>query len=352
MTSFEHKGVRYVYGEEGLVGQTVEEVAAIVEKEGAAIRRGVLTAAECAKVNDLMWEALEYATADFDVPIKRDDPTTYASIMMLAPSHGGLIQHTLGHGKHAWFVRTHPKVLEIFAHVHKRPVSGLRVSFDGVNITLHPVMPGGVTQTPGKGWLHTDQAFCKKGFHCLQGSVNANPVRPGDPTFVFLRGSHLLFDEFAKEFGLSGQREDWHRLTPKQEQWYLDHGCTKCHVTGEAGDQVVWDSRTIHSGARPLPDRVCGRVERTYRNVVYVCATPPSDNPKKREANDRKRKRILDPTDVWSGRLTNHWGTNLFPPKPRDWGDPQLRAQLAKVRKIVPPTDLKGDARILAQGPL
>jgi len=354
--TYEVGGVKYTYGNEGLVGDTPKEVMAIVREHGAAIRRGVLTPEECAKVNDMMWAALEEATADFDVPIKYGDPTTYKSIMMMGPSHGGLIQHTLGHSAHAWFVRTHPKVLEMFAFAHDLPIVGLRVSFDGVNITLHPVMPGGVTQRPGKSWIHVDQAFSDPSFRAIQSSINANPVRPGDATFAFWdMPPEPTFADFAKTFGLTSQKEDWHKLTPEQEAWLEERGGRKRYVTCGAGDQIVWDSRTFHSGSRPLPDDVCGRKEedRTYRNVVYVCAGPPPADPKKREAADRKRKRIMDPNDEWSGRLTSHWPdkVKLFPAKPRDWGDAKLRNHLAKVRMIKPPTDLQGDAKIVAQGP-
>ena len=98
---------------------------------------------------------------------------------------------------------------------------------------------------------------------------------------------------------------------------------------------------------------MCGRKERTFRNVVYVCAGPPHADKKKREAADRKRKRIMDPDDVWCGRLTSHWPdqARLFPAKPRDWGDAALRRHLAKVRRMEPPKDLEGAAKIVAQGP-
>lgn len=57
--------------------------------------------------------------------------------------------------------------------------------------------------------------------------------------------------------------------TEEDIKWFLaQDGVEEIKVESEAGDLVVWDSRTIHFNCAPTADRT--------RVVVYVCMAPAS----------------------------------------------------------------------------
>ena len=64
---------------------------------------------------------------------------------------------------------------------------------------------------------------------------------------------------------------DWFRLDEEQLDFYLDEKeCHRVNVKARAGSLVLWDSRTVHCGMKPLKTRK----EPNFRLVTYVCMTP------------------------------------------------------------------------------
>ena len=315
------KGQHFLYGNDGYCCTKANEVHSIIQAKGVACLLGALTPDECTEMNSGMWDTLEYLTSNLKTPIERNDPYTYSSIFHLYPNHGGLIQyHRIGHADYVWKLRGNPKLSEAYTHIYNCNNKDLLVSFDGVNCSLGPVMNGkkrGMYQ--GNSWLHLDQQLSDSSERCIQSWVTANDIGVGDDTLVFLRGSHLLHDKFAKHFGLKHEKKDWFRLTPEHELWYEQHGCKRICITAPAGSQVFWDSRTVHSGQEPLYDEDFPKrsLPRTHRNVVYLCYQP------REKKTLKKRRRIFDESDTWFLRMTTHWPNkmNFFGKYPRTFGN-------------------------------
>jgi len=318
MITITSNGITLNYGNEGYVSKDVDEVLKIMKDKGVSMLFNVLNEEECKAMNDGMWDTAEHLTSGLKIPIKRDDTNTYNSIFDLGLKHGGLIQHhQWAHAQYVWDVRQNPKVAEVYKKLYG---DDLLVSFDGVNVSLGPIMSGrkrGFFR--GNSWLHTDQQLCDSSFKCVQSWLTANPIEAGDATLRFLSGSHLLHERFAKEFKLTGVKDDWFIFTPEHIEWFKEQGCIDTCITCPAGSQVFWDSRTVHSGIEYIPqkDYPDRTTPRTYRNVVYVCFD------KKKKTTLKKRERIMNSEDSWRLRSASHWPNKmkLFGQYPRTYGN-------------------------------
>eukprot|EP00961_Rhodomonas_salina_P018332 246423-Rhodomonas_salina.1 len=162
-----------------------------------------------------------------------------------------LIQHWgFGLAKYVWGTRGAPGVREAFTAIHW--TEDLVVSFDGVSIYL-PYPEGRPYCGSENLWLHTDERFAYTKANpkrrVVQGWVNGYDVEPGSATLAVLTGSHKHHAEFGSRFGLSDSHtKNWYKLGSKEEhQFFMDEkGCALNAVTRNAGDLVLWDSRTIH----------------------------------------------------------------------------------------------------------
>ena len=170
-----------------------------------------------------------------------------------------------------------------------------------------------------------DRSYTRNNFECVQGWVTAEKVGTGDATLRVLKGSHKLHGEFAAAFDKKvlaeddtstrrKKRADWYKLSDAEIQWYLDKGCEVVDVECDAGSQVLWDSRTVHSGKCPTHGRPVAR----NRYVVYTSYLPQCNMNAKRAA--KKRKIVLE------GRMTTHWADarKMFPKHPYTRGSPLI----------------------------
>ena len=325
MITVTSKGVKLNYGNDGLVADNAKDVLKILKEKGVAVFRGVLDKEECDAMNDGMWSTAEYLTSGLAEPLKRDDPQTYKSVFNLGIKHGGLIQEfEWGHAQYAWDVRQNPKTAGVYKELYGEETP-LLVSMDGINASLGSVMPKGKQRGMfrGNNWLHMDQRISNSDFLCVQSWVTANKIGVGDATLRCYVGSHKLHEEFGKAFPDIPKKErnaDWFKFKKEHLAWYLEKGAEELCITCEAGDQVFWDSRLVHSGTEFVVDEDCPVREekRTHRNVVYVCFHP------REEKTLKKRARILNEDDPWRLRLASHWPNNmkLFGKYPQHYGAP------------------------------
>ncbi|KAH3661506.1 hypothetical protein OGAPHI_006353 [Ogataea philodendri] len=172
--------------------------------------------------------------------------------------------HCLPHEKFIWDVRMEPGVLKAFEDLWG--TEKLVVSFDAMNVTF----PNRKDKEPLAAWPHVDQSPYLRGMQCSQGIVSLSDSGPEDGGLVVYRGTHKLVDEF---FDTVVPKEEWneknfHTMTKDQLQWFLDRGCEEVKVECEAGDLIIWDSRTIHWGKEP------SETSKTIRTAVYACYTP------------------------------------------------------------------------------
>ena len=78
--------------------------------------------------------------------------------------HGIYKYHQAGHQEHAWYIRTRPKVIEVYKKLWK--CEDLVVSFDGSCYISKDM------KKQDNIWTHTDQAPCNSGLQCVQGFVS------------------------------------------------------------------------------------------------------------------------------------------------------------------------------------
>ena len=242
----------YLY--EDLLAADGAAARAVLAEHGVAIVPGVLSAPACAALAAGVWDGIENATADFAAPaapVKRDDPTTFRHLAHLGPKHSMLHQlWGLGHLQAVWDVRQHPRVAGAFARLWGTRPEDLLVSFDGLSLHVPP------EHNRNRGWfrqlwMHVDQSYTRNDFECVQGWVTAHDVNEGDATLAFLRGSHAHHGAVADACGLRAGKDakkDWHKLDDAAMAAYAARGCTPARVRCQAGDLVLWDSRTVHCG--------------------------------------------------------------------------------------------------------
>lgn len=283
-----------------------ENIKETVIKYGVAICP-ILDTEECDNMIENKWEVLEKLTAEFEVPIDRNNKATYKQITELFPNHKMLIQHwKIGHSKLAWEVRQNKKVIEAFAKIWE--TEDLIVSFDGASIYILDK-----PNRESNSWFHVDQSYTRNNFECIQSWVNAYDTNEGDATLVILENSNSFHEEFQKEFKIT-DKKDWYKLANKEQyDFYVNKGCREVAIKCPRGYGVFWDSRTLHYGN---PVQKTANDDYNYRCVVYVCMVPRAFAKKK---DLEKRVRIFNEL-----RMTSHWPNKatLFPKLPRTYGKP------------------------------
>ena len=88
----------------------IGELRETLQRDGVAVIRSVLDAAELDEVRDAQWAQIEGMTARLPIPLRRDAPETYRTWFELFPMHSMLVQH-YGIGQtYPWLVRGNIKV--------------------------------------------------------------------------------------------------------------------------------------------------------------------------------------------------------------------------------------------------
>ena len=189
--------------------------------------------------------------------------------------------HEVGHQRFAWLARTNSKIINIFKELWN--TNELVTSFDGCCY-----YSSDYSDEP-RYWTHTDQSSRKKGLRCYQSflSLTNNKER----TFVVYQGSHLLHEQYFKDMGIDEPR-DWNIL----DKDYVDNLEDKKRILQvNAGDLVIWDSRTFHQNTCGDPN--CNE----ERLIQYLCYLP-KNNP----SNDLDQ-RYLRNKYFNTKRTTSHW---------------------------------------------
>jgi hypothetical protein len=280
---------------------TLDTVHSTLDKFGVAVIPGILSEKECIQYRTDIWKSVNHIYPEFNI----EDQTTWKKFYNLLPLHSMLIQHySIGHIQPVWDIRTHDNVVKVFKTLHK--TDDLLISYDGISIGLPPEKTGRGWYR-GNDWMHTDQSPLNPTW-CIQGLVNLYPVLKNDSTLTICEGSHKYHQEFLKSIGKGDEKDDWIKLTPDEKALLVKKHKQFC-VEAPIGSMILWDSRTFHQGIEPQP-----RVKENFRMVVYTCLRPKSQFDKRTLTKREKAFKEL--------RLTNHWGTHLFPKSPRTYGSP------------------------------
>jgi len=222
--------------------------------------------------------------------------------------HGIFKFHEVGHQEFAWFIRTRPKIIRIFKKLWQ--TDSLVVSFDGAcHIPKH-------FAKRDKIWTHTDQSPKNVGLNCYQSfaALTENSER----TLVVYETSHLLHEKYFKDRNIC-DGNNWHLI----EHDYLEEiKDLKRVLKVNAGDLVIWDSRTFHQNQYGKPNS-------EERIVQYICYLP-SDSEKNNENQKKKREKYF-----MERRTTSHWP---YPIKvnslqPQTYGDSKRLIDYSKLKQ-------------------
>ena len=250
------------------------ELAAYLNVHGFVVVQAAADSSQVQKATGLLWEWLVEAAG-----WKCHEPGTWTDSSFRAigdPTNGIVSGRGFGHSRLAWYVRTLPRVRRAFETIWK--TSELIVSFDGGNIfrpydSLAPRQCS--TRTRG-GWWHVDQGRTKRGLCAVQGFVSLTCSDERTGGLCVVPGSHHGHDELMS---YAATNDNDYVTVPEPAVNPALQGAVL--VACEAGDLVLWDSRTIHcntpailsadSAESSQKDNVKADL---LRAVVYVCMTP------------------------------------------------------------------------------
>jgi hypothetical protein len=245
-------------------------VKSILDECGIVIIPNVLNKSECDEMFNGTWNFFEYITSEWDIPIDRNNKSTWSGLLDLKPNGNMMYQKwNIAHSQHLWNIRTNIKVVNIFAEFWNVKPEELLVSFDGMSF-LPPPEETGFGWSDDNYWFHLDQTITKPYFDGIQSWVTACDVDDGDATLLFYEGSHKLIDNFVKQFG-TRTKSDWFLLKKEEEQFFK----SKCEVKSikcPAGSLVIWDSRTVHCAMGPIKTRP----NKNFRCISYLSYVPKS----------------------------------------------------------------------------
>ena len=245
----------------------IEDINTQLKKKGYCIVRNVISEAECQYAYKLFH--------DWKNSIENHD-----QIHDQINPHGIYKYHEAGHTRHAWYLRTHPNIQNIFKQIWK--TNELIVSFDGCCYISKNC------RKKDNCWTHSDQAPTSEGLKCYQGYVSL--TNNEERTFVVYEGTHLVHYEYFKRRGINNSK-NWN-LIPSEDLECIKNKRKVLNVT--RGSLVIWDSRIFHQNQYGKPNSE----ERIVQYICYLPKNHSSNNKKMRE----KRKRYFD-----ERRTTSHW---------------------------------------------
>jgi hypothetical protein len=218
------------------------------------------------------------------------DPSTWTTYYLPYGPRLGMMQSLISHCPTVWKIRE--AFYPLFCNLHQE--TQLYTSIDGA--TVHPYIPD-----EGKDWPHIDQTIVD--VDCIQGQVVLTDTTA---SFRCTPESHKQHEEILDMFGKRDEPSNWlkfdvDQITALKDRFNFKYWQVPIHAP--KGSIIFWKSNTIHSAKKnDLHDE-------TWRGVVYVSMRKASEY-SSADAEVLKRAAI-------EGRTTNHWGTFIFPKKPR-----------------------------------
>eukprot|EP00927_Polykrikos_kofoidii_P039521 TRINITY_DN33880_c0_g1_i1.p1 TRINITY_DN33880_c0_g1~~TRINITY_DN33880_c0_g1_i1.p1 ORF type:complete len:354 (+),score=31.34 TRINITY_DN33880_c0_g1_i1:64-1125(+) len=264
-----------------------------LENEGYVVIRRCSNEHELEHARTLVWDALEQTT-----PAKRYDVSTWDAWRLDARGFSMHGKVTQGHG--AWFLRALPGVRRAFATIWG--TNDLICSMD-LFLVWKPwwLGPNPKRWLPKTEGLHVDQnPLTKPSFACVQGMLPLYDVTDVTGGLEVVPRSHspeardLLVKRLGEDLRCLG---DFCTL-PKD---YYTTDRSKL-VTAQAGDLILWDSRTVHGGKVGTGALAADREAippHLARLSLPICMTPRS-----LASAEVLQARVVMFSE---GKTTNHW---------------------------------------------
>ena len=270
-----------------------------LENEGFVVYANVLDTSEAEQALSMLWDYLEALGTGVD----RNDVTTWDDDRWPTAVHGAILpSYGIGHCAAQWFIRDVARLKQCFADVWG--TDDLLVSFDGVSIWRPWTVNPNWRTNEGASWLHIDQhPIGRPGKHCVQGLVNLLPTSPQTGGNVVVPGSHRLFEDIPVRYA---ERLD--RIHPSIDHFRFpndDPQLAEYHpimASMQAGDVLLWDSRTLHCSAPALETPTANDL---LRAASLVCMMPRAkSNPEVIAARKAAVAKCTSTTN-WSDRFIN-----------------------------------------------
>ena len=202
----------------------------------------------------------------------------------------------IGHQEFAWNIRTRYNIINIFKKIWN--TDDLVVSFDGSCYISKDC------NKKDKTWTHTDQAPNSIGLKCYQSFVSL--TNNEERTLIVYEKSHLLHEKYFKERNISHSK-NWNLIDID----YLNSiEYSKKTLKVNAGDLVIWDSRTFHQNQY-------GKINSEERLVQYLCYLPKNVKNNNKNQQNKRLKYFNE------RRTTSHWPypLNVNGLQPQTYGD-------------------------------
>jgi hypothetical protein len=345
------------------IKQNSTEVLKQFREWGVLVITNVFTKPECQK----HCESLIHSLETISPPLSSSDLKTWKPENLPSGPRSGLFQTLVSCFPAVLEIRTDDRIREIFeivySNLRETPVKDFFTSMDGINVK--PPIPPFQNDSESKDWAHLDQTIRGEPFRCVQGQVVLSDTSAG---FRASPKSHLVYDDLLEEH--MPERQDLLNLgtvpegsctlsrVPQNDTsnwWKVPHpydtfkaqvekvgGQWQVPIEAPAGSFVAWFSSTVHSAryqTKTEMPKVPKALLDNWRFVVYVCYRPKSDVPqKKRKRHEERLRRCFE-----EGRVTNHWGTRMFPKrscfgeKPKNEHLSDILQNPQKIRKIFTP---------------
>ena len=277
MATITSKGATLTYGNDGLVADNPKDVLKILKEKGVAVFRGVLNEDACRAMNDECgtrqntwprgWRNRSRGTTRR--PTNRSSLWCRNTADSFRSSVGACLVCPMC---------AEQKVGAVYRNSmgKKRPCSRVSMGSTSRSVLWCPRKKAGdVSGTQvAAHWPTPEWQF-----------ASLRPVLGhGKQDWGWWRDAQVLRGQSRppRENGVaSGHSQKGPQLGLVQVQqehldWFLKNGAQDLCVACEAGDQVFWDSRLVHSGTEFVNDEDCPARDdvRTHRNVVYVCMHP------------------------------------------------------------------------------
>jgi len=222
--------------------------------------------------------------------------------------HGIFKFHEVGHQEFSWYLRTRPNIINIFKKIWE--CDELVVSFDGACYIPE------TCKKKDKTWTHTDQAPNSVGLKCYQSFVSL--TNNEERTLIVYEKSHLLHEQYFKDRNISHSK-NWNLIDID----YLNLiKASKKILKVNAGDLVIWDSRTFHQNQY-------GKINSEERLVQYLCYLPKNVKANNKTQSQKRLKYFNE------RRTTSHWPypLNVNSLQPQTYGDESKLIDYSKLPK-------------------
>jgi len=250
-----------------------KEVAQYLEENGYVVIRNAVPSDKLDHAISLLWDFLEGVPG---TDVRRDDIKTWGSCRDWLPNPNNGIINGFGFGQSAfmWNLRQMPSVRAAFECVWG--TSDLLVSFDGGNV-FRPWAYNMGWKTTG-GWYHVDQNSHRPGRSgkvCVQGLVTLLPANEKTGGLTVIPKSHKHHTEMCERSKLAKGIGDF--VPVDEDEPLLSNGALL--LCAEAGDLILWDSRTIHCNSPALIETTEVEDKSSFPNKLlrvcgYICMTP------------------------------------------------------------------------------